>query len=280
MISAANVAPIEEFRFWHFFPDTMMLALGSWGYAFPVDQQRGEYATIPDDESKQRRQLSPERVAAFALKHLCRGVVWAYNEPAVSHEYVLNVLQASRAASRYTAIVTTGYMTSEALDSLGPYLDGIGLDLRGFGDTAYARLAGVPRWRDILETMARARREWRCHIEITLRLHHGVNDDPDELRGLVTWIIQALGLETPLHVLAGDQGAGTAASVGRARRIALENGLQYVYGPDPNQSTRCPQCGTTLITRTNRVVNLSGIEEGVCAGCGFEPHLRTSIFKR
>jgi pyruvate formate lyase activating enzyme len=41
MISAANFGPIEEHRLWHFFPDTQVLAIGGWGYAFPADQQRG-----------------------------------------------------------------------------------------------------------------------------------------------------------------------------------------------------------------------------------------------
>lgn len=279
LISGAEVAPVEDYRLWHFFPDTLALAVGSWGYAFPIDQQRGRYAEIPAD-TEQRRKLSPERIAAFALKRLCRGVVWAYGEPAVASEYVLSVLQSSRAASRYTALLTTGYLTVEVLDSFGPYLDGISLDLRGFGDTAYARLAGVPHWQNILEVVARARRHWRCHIEITTRLHHGVNDDPDELRALVAWVCSTLGEQTPWHVLPGDRGAETAAAVMRARRIGHENGLQFIYGPEPNQSTQCPACQSILITREKGVTRLVGLDEGRCKHCGFEPYLRTSIFKR
>jgi pyruvate formate lyase activating enzyme len=279
LISAAEVRPIEEYRMWHFLPDTMVLAIGSWGYAFPADQRRGSYANIPTDP-EQRRELPPERVAAFALKSLCRGVVWAYSEPAVSLEYALAVLQAARAASRYTVLRTTGFLTMEALDTLGPYLDGVSLDLRGFGDGAYARLAGVPRWQDILEVVARARRHWRCHVEITTQVHHGVNDDPDELRAMVNWIGNTLGEQTPWHVVPGDRGAETAAAVMRARRIGHENGLEFVYGPEPNQPTQCPRCHSTLITRENGVVRLVGISEGECQSCGYKPYLRTSIFKQ
>jgi Pyruvate-formate lyase-activating enzyme len=279
LISAASVAPIEDYRLWHFFPDSLVLAIGSWGYAFPVDQQRGAYARIPTLEAKRRR-LSPERAASFALERLCRGVIWVYSEPAVAHEYVLRLLQTSRATSRYTALVTTGYLTAEILDSFGPYLDGISLDLRGFGDTAYARLAGIPDWRGILGVMAWARQHWRCHIEVTTRLHHGVNDDPRELRALVDWIHNALGEQTPWHVLPGDAGAETAAAVVRARRIGHEGGLQFVYGPEPNQNTICPVCQAVLITRDNGLVSQVGISDGACANCGHRLYVRTSIFKR
>lgn len=279
LISAASVSPIEDYRLWHFFPDSIALSIGGWGYAFPVDQQRGNYAHIPTVEEK-RRKLPPQRAAAFALERLCRGVIWAYGEPAVSHEYVLDLLQTSRASSRYTAMVTTGYLTREALDRFGPYLDGISLDLRGFGEVAYSRLAGVPDWQSILGVIAWARQHWRCHIEVTTRLHHGVNDDPRELRALAEWIRDYLDEQTPWHVLPGDAGVETAAAVVRARRIGHESGLQFVYGPEPNQNTLCPVCQSTLITRENGVARMVGISDGQCANCGYKVYLRNSIFKR
>lgn len=279
LISAAEVKPIEDYRLWHFFPDSLMLAIGSWGYAFPVDQQRNPYAHVPTDPS-QHRELPPDRIAAFALKRLCRGVVWSYSEPVVSFEYVYDLLRSCRAASRVTSLVTTGYMTMEALDMFGPYLDALSLDLRGFGDNAYARLAGVPHWQDILEVAARARRHWHCHLEVTTRVHHGVNDDPDELRAMVAWMINTLGIDTPWHVVPGDRGVETAAAVMRARRVGHESGLQFVYGPEPNQPTQCPQCGATLITREGGVIRTAGLAEGQCTACGFTPYLRTSIFKK
>lgn len=279
MISNATIGPVEDHRLWHFFPDTLALAVGSFGYAFPADQQRGPNAQMPEDEAKRRR-LPAERAAQVALDKLCRGVIWSYSDPAVSHEYVRDVLHLARSGSRYTAMVTTGYMTIEGFDAYAPYTHGMSLDLRGFSDTSYARLAGISEWHGVLDVAEHAFTKWGCHIEVTTRIHHGVNDNPDELRAMVSWIGQNLGMQTPWHVLPGDAGAETAAAVLRARRIGHENGLVFIYGNEPNQSTQCPKCQATLITRMNGVAKLVGLEELHCTTCNERIKLRTSIFKQ
>ncbi len=278
LISGAAIGPIEDYRLWHFFPDTTVLAIGGWGYALPLDQQRGPYGALPTDPSKQRR-LDPQRAADFALERLCRGVVWAFAEPAVNFEYLLALLQLSRAASRYTAIVTSGMLSLEALSELGPYLNGISLDLRGFSDHAYHRLGGISEWRQILRFAEEAQHRWKCHVEITTRIHHGVNDHPDELRDLVEWIKSTLGEATPWHVLPGDAGSETAAATMRARRIGHEGGLQFIYGHEANQATRCPMCHATLIERQHGGSRKVGLDGSRCRHCGYATNMYLSIFK-
>ncbi|NJL33663.1 MAG: hypothetical protein HC893_07130, partial [Chloroflexaceae bacterium] len=70
-----------------------------------------------------------------------------------------------------------------------------------------------------------------------------------------------------------------AAAVFRARRLGHAGGLQFIYGSELNQPTQCPRCHNTLITRNKGVVRMVGLEGGACNNCGFEPYLRTSIFK-
>jgi pyruvate formate lyase activating enzyme len=279
LISAAHVGPIEDHRLWHLLPGTQVLTLGGWGYAFPADQPRGQYANAPEDESKRRR-LEPDRAANFALEKLCRGVVWSYSDPSVAHEYVRDLLQLSRASSRYTALVTSGYATLESLDQLGHYLDGINLELRAFDDAAYARLTGVEHWRGILDVVAHARSRWGCHIEVTTRLHPNVNDSPEQVQALAGWMRDTLGPHTPWHVLPGDAGAAAAATVARARRLAHEAGLHFVYGPEPGQNTSCPACGVVAIERGASGTRATGLEGGRCAACGADVGVRASIFKR
>ena len=215
-----------------------------------------------------------------ALERLCRGVVWSYSDPSVSVEYITEMLQFSRASSRYTALVTSGYSTIAALDTYGHYLDGISLELRAFDDAAYKRLTGVEHWRGILEVVAHARQRWSCHVEVTTRLHPNVNDSIEQIQALVGWVRETLGPNTPWHVLPGDAGASAAATVARARRLGHEAGLHYVYGPEPGQTTRCHQCGHTLIERGTTSGRVVGITDGRCHSCGADPQMRLSIFKR
>jgi pyruvate formate lyase activating enzyme len=279
LIAGATIGPIEDHRLWHFLPDSLALAIGGWGYAATVDQGRGPYGMIPTDPAKQRK-LDADRAANFALERLCRGVVLTFGEPAVNHEYVRALLQLSRAASRYTAIVTTGAMTLEALDQFGHYLNGMSLDLRGFSEASYARLSGLPDWQGVLAVAERAHQHWKCHIEVTTRVHHGVNDSAEELRALINWLKTSLGPHTPWHVLPGDAGSETMASAMRARRLGHELGLQYVYGAESHQQTRCPACHHTLVTRTTGVTRLVGLNGTACAACGHESRLQLSIFKQ
>lgn len=279
IVSAAQVALIEDFRLWHFFPDSTVLALGSWGYAFPNDQQHGQYARIPDDPQKQR-QLEPERVALVAVERLCRGMIWAYSDPSIAQEYVSDVLRTCKGNSRYTALVSSGYFTQETLDSFGRYLDGLNIEIRGFDDAAYKLLAGIENWRGILDVTERAKKHWQCHIEITTRLHPGVNDTAEQLGGLARWIADALGAKTPWHILPGDAGAAAAAAVQRARKSAHEAGLLYVYGSDTNQSTECPKCSAVIIERSGTRAKTVGMQDGACTACGEPLEMRTSIFRR
>ncbi|NOK60829.1 MAG: pyruvate formate-lyase [Chloroflexi bacterium AL-W] len=279
MISAAQVSPIEDHRIWHAFPNAPILAIGGWGYAFPVDQQRGPYGQIPTDDRKNRR-LDPDRAAQFALEQLCRGVVWKYSDPSVSHEYVLELLKLSRASSRFTAIVTSGYLTISALDEIGHYLDIMNLDLRAFEDGAYHQLAGITNWRDILKTTAHAYQRWNCHIEVTTQLHPQINDTDEQLKAMSHWICSTLGPQTAWHVLPGDNGAAATASVVRARKLGHEAGLKFIYSGDPNQNTLCPSCGTVVIERNEKRSRIVGLENGQCTTCSEKLSIRTSIFKR
>jgi pyruvate formate lyase activating enzyme len=58
----------------------------------------------------------------------------------------------------------------------------------------------------------------------------------------------------------------------RARRIALDAGLHYVYiGNVPfheGENTYCPTCGEMVIQRVGYRTDVVGLEDGACASCG------------
>src|SRR5713101_5547649 len=66
--------------------------------------------------------------------------------------------------------------------------------------------------------------------------------------------------------------AGCAAALHRARQIALDAGLHYVYEGNiysDGANTYCPQCRELLVRRSWHDVLENRITKGFCGNCGF-----------
>ena len=276
LVSAAKIGPIEDHRLWHFFPDSQVFSVGTYGTALvPANaSDTPQPYAVPVADA---RELSPERVVQFAQQRLCRGILWTYSDPAVTFEWVLDGAKIGRAASRYTAIATSGYFNPETFALLAPYLDGMRLDVYGFSDQAYQTLTGFDDWRTIFKIAAEARQKWNIHIEVALHAVAGVNDSDAEVTALAKWMRVALGSLTPLHVLADEGDEAMATSV---QAIARTAGMNFVYGPRPDQATRCPRCTWVVLERGDGPTQLSGVIDDTCEGCQAPLGLRTSLFRR
>ncbi len=96
---------------------------------------------------------------------------------------------------------------------------------------------------------------------------------------MTTWVVEKLGRDVPMHFSAFhpdwkmlDKPRTPASSLGQARRIALENGLRYVYTGNVHDesggSTYCSGCGNRLIGRDwYELTHWSLDEGGCCTNC-------------
>jgi pyruvate formate lyase activating enzyme len=97
---------------------------------------------------------------------------------------------------------------------------------------------------------------------------------------MTRWIVEHLGPDVPVHFTAfhpdwklRDRPSTSAATLTRAREIALANGLRYAYTGSvrdiEGQSTRCHRCGAVLIERDWYELGVWRLDErGRCAACG------------
>ncbi|MDP9309809.1 MAG: radical SAM protein [Chloroflexota bacterium] len=276
LVGAATIGPIEDHRLWHFFPDAQALGVGSFGTPLVPDigLSSAHPYVVPTPGA---RELAAERVVQFAEQRLCRGVVWTYNDPAVTFEWVLDGVKLGRAASRFTTITTSGYFAPAAFALLAPYLDGMRLDVYGFSDRAYQTLTGYRDWRAIFKLAAEARQRWNIHMELVLHLAAGINDSDTEVAALGKWMRVALGALTPLHILPTT---AEADQVQRAITAAKAAGVSYVFGPGNNQPTRCPQCTWAVVERGDGPTQVHGVVDDACENCGTALGLRLSLFRR
>jgi pyruvate formate lyase activating enzyme len=222
---------------------------------------------------------SPEALADAALRRDCRSVAYTYNDPVIFAEYAIDVAQACRVAGVYNVAVTAGYITREARGEFYEFMDAANVDLKGFTDEFYVKLCGA-RLQPVLDTLVFLKRETSVWFEITTLLIPGKNDSDAEVREECRWIMRELGPDVPLHFTAFhpdfkmmDLPPTPAATLSRARKIAIEEGLHYVYTGNVHDreggTTFCPGCGAALVVRDwHAILEYRLTPEGSCASCG------------
>ena len=131
----------------------------------------------------------------------------------------------------------------------------------------------------MLDTLTYLRHETNLWFEITTLLIPGENDSDDEIQSLSEWIKGELGVDVPLHFTAFHpdfrmmQTASTPSeTLIRARNIALDVGLNYVYVGNVHDtvggSTYCPNCSSLIIERDWHELGAYHLIDHACATCG------------
>ncbi len=288
-ITSAAADPIEKKPLFHFHPGSRVFSLGSAGcnlrcvhcQNWQIAHERLDGASDGAGQTNLPGliDMSPAQAVAAAKEAGCAGIAWTYNEPTIWLEYTIDTAKLCREAGLYTVYVTNGYATEAAVDAIGPLLDAYRVDVKGFTDEFYKKLAGAANWRTILAAAERAKKRWDCHVEIVTNIIPTLNDDDEQLRGIARWIVDALGAATPWHVTRfipyldlASLPATPTATLDRARQIGLDEGLSFVYvGNDPGnpgENTYCPGCGRLVIERSGYATTPLLVKEGVCAECG------------
>ncbi len=293
LVSKADLERIESRNFYHLFPGVKVFSVGGYGLNFPATPDQAAFVEVPPGAAA--RFLPIERLAHFAIERQCRGVVFAFNEPSMWFEYMLDAAKNIRANGMFTAMVTNGYMTMEALEMLGHYMNGFLIEVNAFNERSFHTLTGRHNFQKVLEIARRAQFKYKSHLEIHTRIVPGVNDSKGEMELLATWIKQGLGANVPWHLSGGFPGA--RQELDRIKEIGLNCGLNYIYlkegAPVPaaeeplaaifdsavNGNTYCHRCHSLLIDRHNQEVRLTGLEENKCGYCGAALTIHNTLWK-
>src|SRR3990172_3279806 len=247
------IDPIEKKPLNHFLPGTPVLSFGTAGcnlacrfcQNWDISKSR-EIDTLADA-------APPSRIAEAALALGCRSVAFTYNDPVIFLEYAIDVADACREQGIKTVAVTAGYVCPGAREELFAHMDAANVDLKGFTDGFYAKTC-AGHLQPVLDTLERLVHETGVWVEVTTLLIPGLNDSDEEIDEETRWFAERLGADVPLHFTAfhpdwklRDRPDTPAATLTRAREIALANGLLYVYTGNVHvpagQSTYCHACG-------------------------------------
>jgi len=288
-ISSVAVDPIEKKPLFHFFPASQVLSLGTWGCNFHCQHcQNWQISWAEPSSTRSSQIITPQAAIELAKHYHSSGIAWTYNEPGIWLEYTLDSAKLAKEDNLYTVYVTNGYLTLEALDTIGPFLDAWRVDIKGFSDDLYRKLAKVFRWRSILEVTKRAKEKWGMHVEVVTNIIPTLNDDDEQLHGIANWIRDELGELTPWHITRFHPHykmkhlpSTPIATLERAFSIGRESGLKFVYvGNLPghnSENTVCYSCGKLNVKRWGYQTEPLGLKDSKCKFCSTDLNMRTSI---
>ncbi|HWB38233.1 MAG TPA: AmmeMemoRadiSam system radical SAM enzyme, partial [Rugosimonospora sp.] len=221
----------------------------------------------------------PEALAQAAQAHGCRSVAFTYNDPTIFLEYAIDVADACRERGIKAIAVSAGYINAPARRDLYAHMDAANIDLKAFTENFYSKIA-FAQLAPVLETLEYLHRETDVWFEITTLLIPGHNDSDAEIAAECAWLAEHLGTEVPLHFTAfhpdfkmRDVPRTPPETLSRARRIAREHGLRYVYTgnvhDEAGQTTACPGCGRDVVVRDWYVLREYQLtDSGACRHCG------------
>jgi pyruvate formate lyase activating enzyme len=273
------IDPIEKKPLNHFYPGSSVFSFGTAGCNLACKFCQNWDISKSRDMDRLMDQASPRDIAKAAQSHGSRSVAFTYNDPVVFFEYALDTADACHELGLKTVAVTAGYMHDAPRREFYARMDAANIDLQAFSEDFYVKLTGS-HLQAILDTLAYVHHQTGCWLEITTLLIPGHNDSDAEITALANWVARELGPDVPLHFSAfhpdwkmRDVPPTPLATLTRARRIALDAGLHYVYTGNVHDvgggTTFCPGCLCTLVVRD--WYDIRGYEltdDGRCPSCG------------
>lgn len=273
------VDPIEKKPLNHFLPGSAVLSFGTAGcnlackFCQNWDMSKSrEMDTLADA-------AMPERLAEAAQQLNCASIAFTYNDPVIFLEYAIDTAQACHEKAIKAVAVSAGYICDAPREQFFRYMDATNIDLKAFNEKFYKHICGG-HLQAVQETLLYLKQETPVWFEITTLLIPDENDSDQELHAQCEWIAEHLGVDVPLHFSAFhpdwkmlDKTRTPAATLTRARNIALGKGLRYVYTGNVHDtagsSTYCPACRALVIERDWYELGHWGLDvKGQCLSCG------------
>ena len=288
LIPALSYNPIEKKPFFHFYPGSVAITIGTYGCNFKCFWCQNHNLSHPDNDIRDmvnalENFYAPEKIVDLTLKNNCQGTSISFNEPTLSFEYSLEVFKLAKKKGLYNTFVSNGYMTEEVLSDLAQNgLDAMNIDIKGNYDMVrnYCDADIDLVWRN-----AKLAKDLGVHIELTTLLIENYNTDESVIKEISEKISSKLGKSTPFHLTRAFpqyqshahefNNPTSVLSLKSAYKIAKSTGLDFVYlGNLPSseyEDTYCPKCGKLVIKRSNYEIKKIGLSyDGNCKNCAYQ----------
>lgn len=273
------IDPIEKKPLHHFYPGSAILSFGTAGCNLACKFCQNWDISKAKDMDRLVDAASPDGIAAAAVAYSAHSVAFTYNDPVIFAEYAIDTAIACRERGVKTVAVTAGYIHPQPAGEFFAVMNGANVDLKAFSDDFYFKLCSG-HLQPVLDLLIYIHHQTACWLEITTLLIPGCNDSTAEIKALADWVVHELGPQVPLHFTAfhpdwkmPDRPPTPPSTLTRARRIALDAGLHYVYTGNVRDTeggtTFCPGCQAALIERDWYAIrHYDLLPGGRCPHCG------------
>jgi len=272
------VDPIEKKPLYHFYPGSKVLSFGTLGCNMGCQFCQNWHISKSKADPKLLNHNEPAQIVEIAKNLGCKSVAFTYNDPVVFFEYAVDTAKICRDNGIKTVVVTAGYINPEPRKEFFAYMDAVNIDLKAFSEEFYKKNC-LAHLKPILDTIKYVKHETNCWLELTTLLIEGENDSDDEIKSECEWIVENIGVETPLHFSSFhpaykfmDRPITSISTLLRAYEIAKKAGIKYVYTgnvPDVKTSTTyCHACGKPIIIRNGYSILENNLDIGHCKFCG------------
>ncbi|MCY1390361.1 AmmeMemoRadiSam system radical SAM enzyme [compost metagenome] len=273
------IDPIEKKPLNHFLPGSSVLSFGTAGCNLACKFCQNWDISKSRDMDRLMDSAAPDAIARAAREVGAASVAFTYNDPVIFAEYAIDIAAECRKLGVHSVAVTAGYIGRSARGEFYAAMDAANVDLKGFTEDFYTRFCGA-HLAPVLDTLQFIHHETDTWLEITTLLIPDANDSDAEITALSRWVARELSPQVPLHFTAfhpdfklTDRSRTPHETLLRARRIALDEGLQHVYVGNvvdlEGATTYCAQCKAPLIVRNYyAIVDYRLGEDGCCPDCG------------
>lgn len=197
-ITAIALDPIEKKPLRHFYPNSKILSVGSFGCNLNCEFCQNNEISMAGINDLKTQYVTPENLVKIALDLKPEGnigIAYTYNEPLIGYEYVMDCSKLARENGLKNAVVTNGSFCEESMKDLLTYIDALNIDLKGFTDKFYENIGGDF---ELVKNFIKLAYEY-CHIEITTLIIPDENDSEEEISSL-SQFIASINKEIPLHI--------------------------------------------------------------------------------
>ncbi|MGD0335592.1 MAG: AmmeMemoRadiSam system radical SAM enzyme [Candidatus Omnitrophota bacterium] len=274
---AIHLDPIEKKPLFHFLPGSYAFSIATAGCNFRCKFcQNWEISQRKPDEVDYSY-IEPQDLIKKVKESGSYIIAYTYTEPTIFYEYMLDVAKLAKKEGIRNIMHSCGYINEKPLRALAKYLDAANIDLKGFSEDYYAKISEGSLG-PVLAAL-KILKEEGVHVEITNLVLPGYNDDPGMITRMCLWIKDNLGADTPLHFSRFfpsykllSLNPTPVSTLEKARRIALDCGLKYVYignvVGNPAENTYCPRCKKIVVERSGYTVLEVNLKNGRCKFCG------------